>query len=118
MLNTLKAGLRDSFDKEVSEAWIEVINTITNTMIRSFLGMPDILNNDLTEVKINIIQDVWQQASSIGVLKLMKLVFTKMFEIDPDLLTLFGFKSVQAFLTSAHIQKHLMLVFNILNSCI
>lgn len=106
LLNTMRAGLKDEYDKEINMSWREVYNALSIKMISNFHEDSDILTNEITEHKISLIRESWEKVKAEGHAKIGKDIFKNLFDLDPDLMDLFSFTDLSDFYESHEFQNH------------
>jgi hemoglobin-like flavoprotein len=91
LMNTLKAGLKKQFTPQVKKAWDIVFKIVSDTMMSDFYNNPDQLSDELTDQKIEILQNSWNSVLQLGEYEVGCLLFKNLFEFGPDLISLFNF---------------------------
>jgi len=86
LIETLEAGLGDSFTSEVKDAWIEVYTVLATTMKDAANSLPT--EPGLTERKKRLVQSSFTKVAPIAD-KAAEIFYAKLFEMDPSLKSLF-----------------------------
>lgn len=118
LINTLKAGLKKEFTHNMAASWQEVFKVVFKVMKSDFLTNGDILIEALTSHKIRLIRESWAKASAAGPVVVGTLIYTNLFELNPDLFKLFSFSKFKDFKNSPRFQEHLTVIFGALNKIV
>jgi len=91
LINTLKAGLKTEFSPPVRQAWEDVYKIITDTMIGEHYSNPELVSDELTQNRIELVQSSWERVMELGDEAVGGVVFRHLFELNPSLFNLFSF---------------------------
>ena len=118
LLNTLRAGLQSEFTHGMMSSWRELFKVIMKVMKSDFLTNGDILVESLTAHKIRLIRESWSKAASVGPIAVGSLIYTNLFELNPELFKLFSFSKLPDFKNSPRFKQHLQVIFAALNKIV
>lgn len=83
LLNTLKAALKNKWTKDLQVVWERVYEIVSTTMIGNLYGNQDILTDEITQHKVNLIQTSWRTVMQLGPTQVGMVLFKNLFEISP-----------------------------------
>ena len=79
---------------------------------------PDILIDELTDHKIDLVQASWDQVLELGEETVGQVIFKNLFEADSELVELFGFSKLPDFEDSAEYATHITTVVKTVDTAV
>ena len=78
----MKAGLKKECIPEVKDAWKKLEKVVTKIMCSDFYTNPDILLDELSDHKIELVRKSWAKVLELGEETVGKVIFKNLFEAD------------------------------------